>query len=868
MIVKAVYENEERILPEYRGLLYPRPASDSKMFPPRMRALVFTLVLVCTAAAQSVPVPTIVVTDENGVAVPSARVSIQLPPLPAIHCQTDFTGRCPFPSLPAGTYLLRVEKEGFYELAEPIQINLNSSVEVSISHQQEVRETVDVHESPPIIDPAQVASQETISGLDVINIVYPATNDYRNVLNFIPGVVQDQSGQPHVAGAETYQTETLLDGFNVTQPANGQLLVRVSTDAFRNIQVEPSREPAEAGKGSGGVLSLNTGIGDDHFRFLATDFIPSIQDKHGLRFDQFLPRFTFSGPIEKRKIWFYNAFDGEYDNVIYTELPVGADNDHILRLGNLSKVQTNLTSRNILTTSFLVNDLHDQYAYLSPQSPQLSNPKDVESAYVASVKDQHYFAGGQLLETGFAFDQYNLQLTPYGALPYFVNPTTAGGSYYLGDQTHARRLQALANLFLPPRQWHGRHDLKVGLDLDRISYNAEFARQPISFLSGNNTLASPDLCLTAPQNATFTCTRYSTFGPAPLHEQYNAEASAYAEDRWLLTDRLLIAPGIRFDWDEIIRHAVFSPRLAGTYVLDNSGDTKLSAGIGIVYDATPIFLIARPYAGTREDIFYSGPNPTCTANCITTTGPIETSFTVNDSTLQFPRFINWSLALEKKLPAAIYLKAEFLDRHGARGFVYNTPNDSPGGDYVLQNSRDDHYQALQFTLRHNFRETYMIMGSYTRSSARSNQVLDFNVDSPILSPQQPGPYPWDTPNRFLSWGYFPLFKLPIVHQLEVAYSAEARTGFPYDLLTDQQQLIGPPGAQRFPQYFSLNLQLEKRFHLFGYYLALRGGFDNITGRCNPYLVDNILDPLTHPQPTFTACEGRAFTSRIRLLGRK
>jgi len=833
-----------------------------------MRALALTFALLCTAAAQSAPAPTIAVTDENGVAVFSARVFLQLPPLPPIRCQTDFTGRCPFPALPAGHYQLRVEKEGFYALFQPsVQITPSSTIEVAISHQQEVREIVDVHESPPAIDPAQIAAQETISGLDVINIVYPATNDYRNVLNFIPGVVQDQSGQPHVAGAQTYQTVTLLDGFNVTQPANGQLLVRVSTDAFRNIQVEPSREPAEAGKGSGGLLSLNTGIGDDHFRFAATDFIPSLQDKHGWRFDQFLPRFTFSGPIEKGKMWFYNAFDGEYDNIVYTELPVDADNDHALRLGNLTKVQTNLTSRNIVTTSFLVNYLHDQYVFLSPQSPQLSNPKDVESAYVTSAKDQHYFAGDQLLETGFAFDQYNLQLTRYGTLPYYVNPTIAGGSYYLGDETHARRLQALFNLFLPPRQWHGRHDFKVGVDLDRISYDAEFARQPISFLSGSNTLTSPDLCLTAPQNASFPCTRYSTFGAAPLHEQFNAEVSAYAEDRWLLTDRLLIAPGVRLDWDEIVRHAVVSPRLAGTYVLDSSGNTKLSAGVGLVYDATPIYLIARPYAGTREDTFYSIPDPTCTANCVTSTGPVTTTFTVNHSTLQVPRFLNWSLALEKKLPAAIYLKAEFLDRRGTHGFVYNTLNDTTSGDFVLQNTRDDRYHALQLTLRHNFRESYMLMGSYTRSSARTNQALDFNVDSPILSPQQPGPYLWDTPNRFLSWGYFPLFKLPIIRQLEVAYSLEARTGFPFNLFTDQQQLIGQPGAQRFPEYFSLNLQLEKRFHLFGYYLALRGGFDNITGRCNPYVVDSVIDS-THPQPTFTACQGRAFTSRIRLLGRK
>src|ERR1700728_2963361 len=618
-----------------------------------MRALLLTLALVSMAAAQSAPTPTVAVTDENGVAVSSARVVLQLPPLPAIRCQTDFIGRCQFPSLPVGQYLLRVEKEGFYALLEPIKITPGSVIEVAISHQQEVREIVDVHESPPAIDPAQVAAQETISGLDIINIVYPGTQDYRNVLNFIPGVVEDQFGQPHVAGAETYQTVTLLDGFNVTQPANGQLLVRVSSDAFRSIQVEPSREPAEAGKGSGGLLSLNTGIGDDHFRFLATDFIPSVQDKHGLRFDQFLPRFTFSGPIEKGKIWFYNAFDGEYDNTIYTELPVGADNDHSLRICDLTKFQSNLTSRNILTTSFLLNYLHDQYAFLSPQSPQLSNPKDIETAYIASIKDQHYFKGGELLETGVGFDQYNAQLAPYGTLPYFLNVDTAGGNYYLDLHTNASRFQSLVNLFLPSQQWLGRHDFKFGADLDRISYDAQFARLPVSYLSGNDTLTSPDLCLTAPQDSSFPCTRYSTFTPAPLHEQYNAEFSAYVEDRWSIHNRLLIEPGVRLDCDEIVRHAEFAPRLAGTYVLDNSGHTKISAGIGLIYEETPIFLIARPYAGGRQDTFFSvNPNCTTSTGCVTTTGPIATTFSADANALNSPRFINWSVGLEKKLPAS------------------------------------------------------------------------------------------------------------------------------------------------------------------------------------------------------------------------
>ena len=823
------------------------------------------LAMVSTAVAQSNP--TILILDENGVAVSSARITLATTGQPSFRCETNFNGRCALPNLPAAQYQVHVEKEGFYAVDQAnVEIPRTTAIEVVLFHQQEVREVVNVQESAPAIDPGQVASQETLTGLQIVNIVYPGTQDFRNALNFIPGVVQDQAGQPHVAGAQTYQTETLLDGFNITQPANGQLLIRVSADAFRSIQVQPSREPAEAGKGSAGLLALNTGIGDDHFRFWATDFIPSAQNKHGWRFDQFLPRFTFSGPIKKGRIWFYNGFEGEYDNLVYVALPVGEDNDRILRIGNLTKLQTNVTSRNILTTSFLVNTLNDQYAYLSPASPQLSNPKDLESAYVASIKDQHYFAGGQLLETGFAFTQYNIHLIPYGTEPYSINTNTSRGSYYLDDQTYATRWQGLLNLYLPPREWHGRHDFKVGIDLDHISYDAQFLRQPISFLSDSKVLSSPSLCESAVQTGDFPCTRYSTFSPAPLHEELNNEVSAYVEDRWGLTNRILIEPGLRFDWDSLVHHLNFAPRLAGTYVLDNSGSTKLSAGIGVIYEGTPIFLIARPFAGSRNDTFYTV-NPNCTPTCVTTTGPIATTFSANTDRLLSPRFLNWSVALEKKLPAAIYLKAEFMQRQGTHGYVYDARNGSIGGDFVLQNTRDDRYNGFQISLRHNFRENYSISGSYTRSSAHSNQALDFNVDSNLLSSQLPGPYPWDAPNRFLSWGYLPFFKLPIIHQMEVAYSVEARSGFPFNEFTDQQQLIGTPGAHRFPTYFSLNIQLEKRFHLLGYYLALRGGFDNITGRCNPFYVDSILDA-THPAPTFAACQGRAFTSRIRFLGKK
>jgi len=290
--------------------------------------------------------------------------------------------------------------------------------------------------------------------------------------------------------------------------------------------------------------------------------------------------------------------------------------------------------------------------------------------------------------------------------------------------------------------------------------------------------------------------------------------------------------------------------------LDAQGNTKLSAGIGIFYDQTNLVLVSHPFEGQRFDYFFNG-----NGNLIA--GSIPMTFSVDQHALQAPRFLNWSLALEHKLPGAIYMKMEFLRRHGTHGFVYNRPPGVPAlsENYILENTRENHYDAFQISAHKAFRQNYLLAGSYTRSEARSNQVLDFNVDNPIYSSQLPGPYPWDAPNRFLSSGIFPIIK-----QFDLAYSAEARTGFPFYVVNSQQQLAEPPGLHRFPTYFSLNLFLEKRFHLFGKYWAVRGGFNNITGRKNPLYVNNDSD-----SPEFLTFGGfthRALTTRIRLLSWK
>jgi hypothetical protein len=385
------------------------------------------------AAAQKL---TVNVTDENLVAVGSARVQLQPPPPAlALRCGTDFAGHCEFTNLPSGTYELRVEKAGFYAVVQSsVQVGSTANVDVTLTHQQEAHEVVNVVESAPAIDPAQISTKEELTGTEIVDIPYPATHDYRNALRFIPGVTPDAFGQLHVAGAETYQTLVLLDGFNVTQPTNGQLAVRTSVDSFRSIDVTPAREPAEFGKGSGGVLGLNTRMGDDHFRMTSTDFLPGVQTIKGISIAQWTPIYTVSGPIRKGKMWFIDALDGEYDNNIIKQLPSGSDRDHSWRVDNLAKMQSNLTTRNFVTVSFLSNYYHDQYDGLSLLQPQPSTPTDAETAYIGSLKDQYYFRGGTLLETGFGVDQYSVALTPQGNASFIqLAPSAANSQLFAGN---------------------------------------------------------------------------------------------------------------------------------------------------------------------------------------------------------------------------------------------------------------------------------------------------------------------------------------------------------------------------------------------------------------------------------------------------
>jgi hypothetical protein len=319
-----------------------------------------------------------------------------------------------------------------------------------------------------------------------------------------------------------------------------------------------------------------------------------------------------------------------------------------------------------------------------------------------------------------------------------------------------------------------------------------------------------------------------------------------------------VQPGVRFDWDEIIRRPLFSPRIAGTYTLGADHSTKISAGIGRYYERTHLDYLARAQTGPRIDTYYDATGTTPTGP------PLVTNFLVNEPALREPRFLNWSVSVEQKFPLEIYGAVEYLQKSGTDGFIFQNLNTASilSGTYELTNTKQDRYRSVQVTARKHFRGDYNMFGSFTHSYAHSSAVVDYSINNPIFSTQMGGPLPWDVPNRFISWGWFPTpFK-----RFDLVYSLDYRTGFPWTAVNQNQQIVGAAYSQRFPAFLSLSPGLEWRFTFRGYALALRGVAENVTDRKNPAFVINDVNASNYG--AYGGFGGRAFTARIRFLGRK
>ena len=165
------------------------------------------------------------VVDENGAPVRDALVTAMQPGINAPEgASSDAAGLFTLEIPAAGIYTIEAKREGFFLFTnQNITLDEGVPLEIRINHLKELAESVDVHYSPPVIDPQQPSDTKQLNSQEILNIPYPASQDYRSALPLMPGAIQDNAGQVHLNGGTTQQANYRLNGFDISDPATGEL---------------------------------------------------------------------------------------------------------------------------------------------------------------------------------------------------------------------------------------------------------------------------------------------------------------------------------------------------------------------------------------------------------------------------------------------------------------------------------------------------------------------------------------------------------------------------------------------------------------------------------------------------------------------
>ncbi len=266
--------------------------------------------------------------------------------------------------------------------------------------------------------------------------------------------------------------------------------------------------------------------------------------------------------------------------------------------------------------------------------------------------------------------------------------------------------------------------------------------------------------------------------------------------------------------------------------------TVVRGGVGLFYDKIPLNVGAfEQYQNSRVTSF--GPD-----GLTVTDGP-RLFRNTSPSNLQNPHSIAGNVQVDHEFTPRLLLRLGYEERHTRReSTVEPTLTSATEGALLLQNTGRSLYRELQAVARFRFQEGRNVFLSYVRSQARGD-LNDYNtyfgnLRQPVIRLNEYGRQPFDAPNRLLFWGDFGLPRKIVVTPV-----LEWRSGFPFSVLNEQQDYVGPRnGGGRFPQLVTLDLLVTKGVKIPFRGKTYRGRVGvtifNITNHWNPRDVQNNL----------------------------
>ena len=474
--------------------------------------LISTLV-VSTAVAQSVSSGTIdgTVRDESSSVLPGVVVTITSPQLQVgqLVQTTDVAGNYKFVDLPAGTYRLTAELQGFSNYIRDdlrLTVGFNARVDVTLKVGA-VEESVTVSGQSPVVDVTNTAASVAFTK-EVLDSI-PRGRDLQNIFAMAPGVTQAVAD---VGGSTMAQRQNLssygvlsqpklqVEGMNITMGADQNTAIYFNDSTLEEVQIRTSGNDAEVSvPGISMVAIMKSGGNNFHGTYQASTETPKLQADNlndalraqGLTATQPLKNFydvsaDLGGRIVRDKFWFYTAYgrQAKKEGLLGFAASPGPDGKYLTPDDPLADFETSLEQFSVKLSYQLSKNNRIVYAWqrgtkAQPQNnagrfTPLESTRDYKNPTAIQKFELQSMVSPRVLVNAVA--GYSGYVTDYDAARSYARAdapprndlatTLNTGSAPLHQNKTRDRFQTEDSVsFFPEGSFLGKHELKTGVSI-------------------------------------------------------------------------------------------------------------------------------------------------------------------------------------------------------------------------------------------------------------------------------------------------------------------------------------------------------------------------------------------------------------------
>jgi Carboxypeptidase regulatory-like domain len=736
-----------------------------------------------------------------------AGVEVKLTDVPLgkvpVSALSDDEGHFEFTKLARGTYRLEASPEGFQPSNATVTIGQDqSAVEAElILHINSAVQGLEVRADASEISAESSELKSSLSAEDIDNLPL-AEQKFSDALSLSPGVVRTPEGKLNFNGQSESEGVLLLNSTENVDPVSGSFSIPLPIDVIQSMTVHDAPDTAEYGGFSGGLTQIETKAPSDTWHYRVHDFLPGFRGKNGVLrgIADFTPRFVFGGPLVKGKLNFTEELTWEVRNQPIRGLPWPYNETRTRAASSFTEFQAILSPRHLLDVNVNAFPLRRRFADINALIPQDTSSNYNQNGASVGISDSYQWSSGALLNTVFRYTRFVSDGEGQGVADMLITPEGWGGNFFDSWSRTGNELEFRPAFQFPTKNWHGQHELKVGMDVSRRDYAGTNISHPVELLREDGSLAE----------------QIAFEGSGLLHGAAT-EVAEFVEDHWRFDGHLAINVGARVASQSIGRGAAFGPHVAAAYSPD--GKTVIRFGTGLFYGHVPL-LAADFTDNPARLISFFGPSgsligePILLRNAYLLSRPGAPIQFVQTNPGTSPRTFSAHVELERELTRNLSMTLSYLNSETEHLFILNPLISSTAGGSLLglANDGSSHYDQFDVTVHARPLEHSELNFSYVWSRSRGdlNTLSDLFVpfEQPVIRPNVSGVLSSDVPHRFVGWGV-----LPLPWKFSFSPVVDVHSGLPYSAVDVLQNYFGVPNNFRFPTYFSLDIKVYREFPL-------------------------------------------------------